>query len=731
MGIFYEFSAVRVELVYFLCYNVPKYRLGESRLMMERKIMLELLAPAGSVEALRAAVQNGANAVYLGCGPFNARQSAKNFTPQMLAEAVKYCHIRGVAVHLTVNTLVSDKEMQEAAALIRHAALSGVDAFIVQDLGIIELCKQIAPHVPIHGSTQMTVHNLDGVLLCAKKGLKRVVLSRELKREEIRYICQNSPIEIEVFAHGALCMSYSGQCYLSAAIGGRSGNRGRCAQPCRQSYGYGRWQKQYPLSLRDNCLIPYLQELEGMGVVSLKLEGRMKRAEYVAAVTGVYRQAIDSGRVSRKMADTLHTAFNRQGFTDGYYTGKIGRDMFGVREENQEDLRFYKEMRQTYESKENGLVPVTFHATVTANRFTLTVKDPDGRVCTMDGMAPEEARTSPLTEEILKERLAKTGGTPYYCAGVHASVAYGVTLSAAAINALRRDVLNMLTAQRGRQEVKPLGRLRPIAGYPTSRRHPELTVQVTTREQITGKMLKMNVAVLYVPIHILTEIPEFTRELTKRVNVCAVLPRIVHDGEMSQLRMEMQAVRSMGVKEVLVGNLGLIQPAKDCSMAVRGDFGLNLYNSLSMQAAKDLGLTSATVSMEMTLPQIRDVAKAVAAELIAYGRMPLMVTENCLMQGRTGSCTCQLAPTKLTDKTGADFPVMKDGNTCRSVLLNGKKLYWLDRQTDLAHLGLWANRLYFTTENVQEVDRVLNSYLNPTPFDPGACTRGLYLRGLE
>ncbi len=693
--------------------------------------MLELLAPAGSAEALRAAVQNGANAVYLGCGSFNARQGAKNFTPQMLTEAVKYCHIRGVAVHLTLNTLVSDKEMEEAAALIRHAASSGVDAFIVQDLGVIELCKQIAPHIPIHGSTQMTVHSLDGVLLCAKMGLKRVVLSRELKREEIRYICQNSPIEIEVFAHGALCMSYSGQCYLSAAIGGRSGNRGRCAQPCRQSYGYGRWQKQFPLSLRDNCLIPYLQELESMGVVSLKLEGRMKRAEYVAAVTGVYRQAIDSGKVTPQMAQTLHTAFNRQGFTDGYYTGKTGQEMFGVREENQEDQRFYKQMRQTYESKEKGLVPVTFHATVTASRFSLTVKDPEGRSCTMEGAAPEEARNAPLSEEMLAERLSKTGGTPYYCADVKASVAHGVTLSAAAINALRRDVLNMLTAQRARQESKPLGGRKPLGSYPAPRRHPELTVQVTTREQITSNLLKMNPAVLYVPLHILTEIPEFTRELTKRVNVCAVLPRIVHDGEISQVCQGMRTALPLGVTEVLAGTLGLVKSAKDCGMKVRGDFGLNLYNSLSMEAARALGLTSATVSMEMTLPQIRDVAKALPTELIAYGRMPLMVTENCIIQGRTGQCSCHLAPAKLTDKTGADFPIIKDGNRCRSVLLNGKKVYWLDRQTDLGHLGLWANRLYFTTENAKEVDRILNSYLNPTAFDPGACTRGLYLRGLE
>ena len=226
--------------------------------------MLELLSPAGSMEALKAAVQNGANAVYLGCGSFNARQSAKNFTLQTLPEAVKYCHIRGVAVHLTLNTLVSDRETEQVEELIRAAAECGVDAFIVQDLNVIRLCRHIAPTVAIHGSTQLTVHSLPGVLLCAAWGMSRVVLSRELSADEIRYICDNSPIEIEVFGHGALCMCYSGQCYLSAAIGGRSGNRGRCAQPCRQSYGYSRWENRYPLSLKDNCLVEYLQELKDM-----------------------------------------------------------------------------------------------------------------------------------------------------------------------------------------------------------------------------------------------------------------------------------------------------------------------------------------------------------------------------------------------------------------------------------------------------------------------------------
>ena len=693
--------------------------------------MLELLSPAGSMDALRAAVQNGANAVYLGCGSFNARQGAKNFTIQALAEAVKYCHIRGVAVHLTLNTLVSDKETEGLCDLIRNAANCGVDAFIVQDLGVVQLCQQIAPHIPIHGSTQMTIHSLPGVQLCAAWGLSRVVLSRELSKEEIAYITANSPIEIEVFAHGALCMGYSGQCYLSAAIGGRSGNRGRCAQPCRQCYGYGRFQNQYPLSLKDNCLVTHLKELSEMGVASLKLEGRMKRAEYVAAVTEVYRRAIDQGHVTQDMAEKLYTAFNRQGFTDGYYKGQTGPNMFGYRDERSENATWLKQMRQTYETVENPLVPVQFTVTVRKNEFTLSVVDPEGHVCTLHGPAPETARTTPIIEEDLQNRLSKTGGTPYRCVGVEVNLDPGLSLSASAINTLRRDVLNQLTAQRARHNTPSLGRPEKLVKYPDTRSAPVLTVQVTNREQITAKMLKMNPAVLYVPLHILAEIPNFTAQLAQHVNVCAVLPRIVHDGEIPQMTTHLRTIRALGVREVLVGNLGLMIPARECGMRVRGDFGLNLYNSRAMAAARELELRSACLSFEMTLPQIRDLNKAVPCEILCYGRLPLMVTENCLIRGKTGQCSCHLAPAKLTDKTGADFPIIRDGNNCRSVLLNGKKLYWLDRREDLSHVGVWANRMYFTTENPREVDQILSAWENPMPFDPGACTRGLYLRGLD
>ena len=693
--------------------------------------MLELLAPAGSMEALQAAVQNGANAVYLGCGTFNARQSAKNLTPQTLVEAVKYCHIRGVQVHLTLNTLVSDREMGELTELIRHAAGCNVDAFIVQDLGVVQLCRQIAPHIPVHGSTQLTVHSLEGVRLCAAMGMSRVVLSRELSREEIRYICANSPVEIEIFGHGALCMCYSGQCYLSAMIGGRSGNRGRCAQPCRQSYGYTHWQDKYPLSLKDNCLVGYLQELQSMGVASLKLEGRMKKPEYVATVTAVYRKALDEGVVTREMQQALYTAFNRQGFTDGYYTGKIDTRMFGIREETQDDPKWLQEARRSFEGVENQLVPIKMRAVVTVDGSSLTATDPEGRTCESRGPVPELARNVPLTGQALAQRVAKTGGTPYACTEVRTRVDPGLTISAAAVNAMRRDVLNQLTALRARREEQPLHKPREIPHFKNEKGLPGLTVQVASREQLTPTLLNLETAMLYVPLHVLLEDRDFTQSLIDRGRLAVVLPRIVHDGELPRIQKALAALRALGVKDALVGNLGLLGPARDAGFRIHGDFGLNIFNSASMNVAKSLDLASATVSFEMTLPQIRDVSKAVPAELIAYGRLPLMVMEHCLIHNKDGECTCHLRQTKLTDKTGAEFPIIKDGDSCRSVLLNGKKLSWLDRQDDLAKLGLWAVRLLFTTENSREVDRILSDYMNPAPFDPGACTRGLYLRGLD
>ena len=694
---------------------------------------MELLAPAGSMEALRAAVSNGADAVYLGADTFNARINARNFSAADLQEAVVYCHVRGVKVHLTLNTLVLDREMPRAAELIRLAASCGVDAFIVQDLGVVSLCRQLAPDVPIHASTQMSIHSLEGVMEAAALGCSRVVLARELPAEEIAHICKRSPVEIEVFVHGALCMCYSGQCYLSSVIGRRSGNRGQCAQPCRLPYGYGRFEStRYPLSLKDNCLAGELDELRRMGVASIKIEGRMKRPEYVAIVTRAYRTVLNGGKLTPSDLQELETAFSRQGFTDGYFRGQTGSDMFGRRQEGEDTADLFASARATYEQGEPQRIGVRFYAMIRRGEpAQLAVEDPDGNLCRTRGPVPEQAVYRSLTPQDLEQQLKKTGGTPYLCTAVRSSLDPDLMLPASAINAMRRDVIAELTAKRGRAAPAHLNAYDEPPRYDGIAGEPQLTIAVRTAGQITSRMLSMKPTVLYVPLSELAEHPDLPQRVSVETQLAAILPRVIWSGELAPVARQLRTVYEMGVRQVLAGNLGQLHIARTAGFAVRGDFGLNIVNSRAMRYLREQGLDSQLLSFELTLPQIRDISKAVPAELLIYGRLPLMLMENCVMKNRTGICACQTGTVRLVDRVGEEFPIVKDPGTCRNVLLNGKKLYLLDKKDALRGMGLWALRLQFTTENPGEIDKVLMDYQGRAVFDAGSYTRGLYSRGVE
>ena len=695
---------------------------------------MELLAPAGSMEALRAAVCNGADAVYLGADTFNARINARNFSAADLQEAVVYCHVRGVKVHLTLNTLVLDREMPRAAELIRLAASCGVDAFIVQDLGMVSLCRQLAPDVPIHASTQMSIHSLEGVLEAAALGCSRVVLARELPAEEIAHICKKSLVEIEVFVHGALCMCYSGQCYLSSVIGRRSGNRGQCAQPCRLPYGYGRFEStRYPLSLKDNCLAGELDELRRMGVASIKIEGRMKRPEYVAIVTRAYRTVLNGGKLMPSDLQELETAFSRQGFTDGYFRGQTGSDMFGRRQEGEDTADLFASARATYEQGEPQRIGVRFYAMIRRGEpAQLAVEDPDGNLCRTRGPVPEQAVYRSLTPQDLEQQLKKTGGTPYLCTAVRSSLDPDLMLPASAINAMRRDVIAELTAKRGRAAPARLNAYDEPPRYDGIAGEPQLTIAVRTAGQITSRMLSMKPTVLYVPLSELAEHPDLPQRVSVETQLAAILPRVIWSGELAPVARQLRTVYEMGVRQVLAGNLGQLHIARAAGFAVRGDFGLNIVNSRAMRYLREQGLDSQLLSFELTLPQIRDVSKAVPAEVLIYGRLPLMLTENCVIRNRTGTCSCDsAAPVKLTDRMGEEFPVLKDPGTCRSVIYNGKKLYLIDKKEAFRGMGLWALRLSFTTENPGEIDTILYQYHTGGVFDAGSYTRGLYSRGVE
>ena len=530
--------------------------------------MLELLAPAGSMEAVTAAVQNGADAVYFGYGDFNARRSARNFTREEAAAAVAYCHLRGCKVNLTLNTLLTDRELPKAAEIAAHASDIGVDAVIVQDLGAARMLRQSVPDLPIHGSTQMTVHSLDGVKLCADLGMARVVLGRELSRDQIASICRNSPIEIEVFGHGALCVCWSGQCFFSSVIGGRSGNRGMCAQPCRLNYSWNGRANEYPLSLKDLSLAGHLKELRDMGVACLKLEGRMKRPEYVAIVTGIYAKALKEGREpTAEELETLKQTFSRQGFTDGYYVDRKGPEMFGTRQEEKEPRELYAQARATYENGENRKEPIRVYALIQPGQpAQAAAEDREGHVVRVEGPVPEEARNVPLTREKVEGQLQRAGGTPFLCEKATAKVGENLSLPLSTLNDLRRRCLEELSRQR---RIPPRRRKEPFqpgVRYENQPEPPVLTVSVRAAGQLSAELLKLKPALVYLPAEEGAAHPDAVERCQKAgVPVAAVLPRICTDRELPRLERDLVALRELGVDEALAGAWGVVR--RGCTTA--------------------------------------------------------------------------------------------------------------------------------------------------------------------
>ena len=690
--------------------------------------MLELLAPAGSMESVTAAVQNGADAVYLGYGDFNARRNAKNFTHEEAAAAVSYCHLRGAKVFLTLNTLLTDRELPGAARVAEEINEMGVDAVIVQDLGVARMLRQVAPDLHLHGSTQMTVHSLDGVKQCADLGMTRAVLSRELSRDQIEYICANAPIEIETFVHGALCMCYSGQCYLSSLIGGRSGNRGLCAQPCRMKYGWGSRADEYPLSLKDMSLASHLGELEQMGVACLKIEGRMKRPEYVAIVTGVYARALREKRepTAEEMAQ-LEAAFSRQGFTQGYFLDRKGPEMFGTRQEEQAPVELYAQARSTYESGENRKEPVYLYAMIRAGEpAQVAAEDAQGRMARVEGPVPEAAVNVPLTREKVEGQLSRTGGTPFTCEKLTVRVEEGLSLPLSALNALRRQVLDQLGQARAALPERRRGEYHPGVRYENPREAPALTVSVRSGEQVTQELLALRPARLYLPCDEGVACPDVVRRCLEPV---ALLPRVCWDRELPQLLRELETLKGLGVREAMAGTLDGVRRAVELGFLTRGDFGLGVYNSQTLKELKKLGLKSATASFELKLAQIRDLSKAIPLEAIVYGHLPLMLTENCIVHNHTGQHSCG-GGQRLVDRKGETFPVVKAWG-CRNEILNGKTLFLADKAGDYQRLGLETVRLMFTTEKPEECVRVLERYQGRGRYKPGDLTRGLYYRDVE
>jgi len=704
--------------------------------------MMELLAPAGSFEGVQAAVANGASAVYLGGTSFNARQNAKNFTEDELASAVKFAHSRGVKVYVTLNTILSDRELATCAALIRQYNALGVDALIVQDLGVLRLARECAPELPLHASTQMSVHSLAGLQALETLGVSRAVAARELTKEQLALLCEKGNMEIEVFVHGALCMAYSGQCYLSAMIGRRSGNRGLCAGPCRLPYRVSALRgalPAYPLSLKDNSLGNHLTELSEMGICCLKIEGRMKRPEYTAVTTKTYAAALKEGRnLAASESKLLSDVFSRQGFTDGYYTGNLERGLLGVREEGdpQKYRGMLKDLRDSYKSPEKAqpFTVTLFFVLQRGKKAKLAAEDSEGFQAVAVGAVPQIAEKTALSEERAAEQLAKTGGTPFACSEVHCKIDDGLTLPAAELNRLRREVLAELCALRVAKEGRPEGAFQYTPPIQNNEFNiPKFTISAISFSQLPEEVLALSPAFVYLPIAEILGNADKVKALQGRgIQVVIHAPRIIKDTERDAFLQQVAAAKELGVQAALCGTLDAITTAKAAGLSVMGDFSLNIYNSLALAEYARMGLCSAALSIELNLARMGDIEKQLPCEAIVYGRQPLMLMESCLVKHHFGDCEhCKSRDTfDLIDRSGAVFPLMREQN-CRTTLYNAHKLFVAERLPDFYTLGLSYLRIAFSTEGEMECAAAAESYRTRVAVnEPSNSTGGLYYRGV-
>ena len=684
---------------------------------------IEILAPVGSEEMLRAAVFSGADAVYLGFSGFNARTGAGNFDADSLKEAVRFCHARGVAVHVALNTTVYGTELSALEQAIRAVAASGADAVICQDLAVATLIGKIAPQLPRHGSTQMSVHTLQGALELKELGFTRVVLARELSLPEVEHITKHCGIETECFIHGALCMSVSGQCYMSAFLGGRSGNRGSCAGPCRLPFEAnalpeGKPGRLHHLSLKDNSAIDKLDKLQALGVASAKIEGRLRTPEYVAAAVS----ACLAGREGRAYdRDLLKNAFSRSGFTSGYLDGKIDGTMFGVRSEADAELtkKTLPMLRELYR-RERSRVPVQMKLEIEEGGEKLTVTDADGNKAFAYGDAePQPARTDPT--ESLNRSLAKTGGTPFMAEKITVEMDGGPWfIPGSAVNELRREALDALLKKR--EVLRPWPTTEEhVAALPQRTLPPRRTLRARFErwEQVPERALD-GVEYLILPIAQADRVPREWRAKT-----ILELPRVMFGALEQDTARRIAATQDAGFAGYEVSNIAHLRLCRGLPMT--GGFGLNITNNVAAQFYAEQGLSSLLILPEVKDSDISSIAptrngKPVPTGVMIYGHMPLMLTRACPLQNIHDCAHCDKTGV-LTDRKAKKFPV-RCGLGVRTIY-NPVPIYMGDKPGALA---VDCGVVYFTLESREEAAQILEMIRTHAPFE-GDFTRGLYFKG--
>lgn len=691
---------------------------------------VEILAPAGNMEALRAAVQSGANAVYLGAGSFNARRNATNFSEEELQEAITYCHVRGVKVHLALNILVSDTELEQALEVIKCGCALGVDAFIIQDLGLARLVREVAPDMELHASTQCAVMNAEGFRELEALGFRRVVLPRELTLEEIRDIRSQTSLELELFVHGALCMCVSGQCYLSAVLGERSGNRGLCAQPCRLPFA-AEGGTGHDLSLKDLSIVEDLPMLADAGISSFKIEGRMKRPEYVAAAVTACKDAL-AKRYNPRIQNDLQAVFSRSGFTDGYLRNRRGPSMFGIRQKedvtaaSKEILSSLRELYQE-ESRESD-VSMHFSAGL-AQPASLSVKYNSftEKVFTQDPI--QAAQNKAATRESVKKQLEKTGGTGFKVSKLEVNLEEGLFLPASVLNDLRRRAIDGLTKQILQSTTVPFHSSQAtlpqnLKTHTVKTVPPLKVVRLREESQLLPELLSSGYGINKWILPLGSSKERITELRNRGISVGVELPRGLY-GNLSHLESLLEQAKDAGASFAFAGTLDGVMLAKKHGFPVLGNYSLNVFNSLTLAEYEHIGVEALVLSAELRLKEAANLKGELPRGLLAYGRMPLMLTRNCPLKNGRDCKDCH-QDGYLTDRKGIQFPVVC--NHGASELLNSRPIYLGDRLQEIHNMDFLL--LYFTTESPEEIKRVLEQYrTGATPETD--FTRGLYYRGVN
>lgn len=678
----------------------------------------EILSPAGKPEALLAAIRCGADAVYFGLSDFNARKNADNFGDEEAHKAISLCHSVGAKAYITMNTLIGDDEIVKAVETLKRICKYNTDALILQDIGFSSLVRKFAPDVLMHASTQMSVQTPCGMEMLKEMGFNRAVLPRETSLTEIKNIHSRTDIELEHFVHGALCMCVSGQCYLSAMLGSRSGNRGLCAQPCRLPFkaenGTGN-----DLSLKDLSLIDNVRELSQAGVCSLKIEGRMKRPEYVAAAVTACKNAYE-GEEDEKVTSSLKAVFSRSGFTKGYYEEKLGKDMFGTRQK--EDVVSAKEVFPYLErlyDRETPLVPVDFYLSVIENeKVSLSASSGGKSVYVESDTIPEKAINKPMTRENLSQRLSKCGGTYFYARETEIDLDDGLIVPAGVINALRRDALEKLFAELSKRQPKRFSPQKlSIPAHKTA--ETKLYTRFDNINQIPSDVSAIDT--IYIPLYTNTD---DILSLSSKIRVGVEIPRGIF-GTYEKILSRLTELKKAGIDLAYCTNLDGVALARKAGMKIHTGFTLNIYNSVSLLEIEKLGAEEATVSCELTLQKIKRLGGKIKRGIIAYGNLPLMLTRNCpIKNGKT--CQECKRNSYLTDRLGTEFPVLCTNNC--SEVLNSRPVYLADRLSEIENVDFLT--LYFTKETKEEVSDIILKYVHGEKPE-GEFTRGLYYRGIE